>query len=228
MTLLVGERYRPKLAQSLGALGIDVFWLPDVPALDHRLSAHADLIVFASGRQAVVSREVYPHIVNFLTNMGYTVVCAREQGPVYPQDAGLCLCGTGKYTIFNPKTADPAAVAISGGKPVRVAQGYTRCAAAIVNDHSIITADAGVCRAAKNAGMDVLSIAAGHIALDGFDAGFIGGASFIIDHDRIAFTGKLDSHPDAERIIRFITEHGKKPVFLTEEPIFDIGGAIPV
>ena len=227
MTLLIGERYRPLLAQSLAAQGLAVFWLPDNAAVDPRLAGHADLSVFVSGRQAVAAEGIYPHIVNFLTNREYTVSRSNRQGPVYPNDAGLCVCGTGKYTIYDPETVDPAVLDILDDVPVAVRQGYARCAAAVVDDHSIITADAGVSRAAKNAGMDVLDIAAGHIALDGYDTGFIGGASFLLNNN-VYFTGTQDEHPDRDRIIRFIAERGKKPVFLTDRPIFDIGGAIPV
>ncbi len=148
-------------------------------------------------------------------------------GKVYPADVPLCICATGRYTIYNKYTAYGPAVTAAGGIPVHVRQGYTRCAAAIVDERSIVTADASVSRAAKNVGMDVLTITPGHIILDGYDTGFIGGASFMIE-DTMYFTGTLDEHPDKERIVRFVTEHGKRPVFLTDRPIFDIGGAIPV
>ncbi len=228
MTLLIGERYRPKLAQSLGALRIEVLWLPENAALDPRLSGHADLSVFVAGNTIFAAEGVYPRIVNNLTNRGYTVISVPGQGRLYPADVPLCICATGRYTIYNPRTACADAVAACGGVPVPVRQGYARCAACVVDDHSIITADASVSSASKKAGLDVLDIAPGHIALDGYDTGFIGGASFILNDDTIAFTGTLDGHPDKERMLAFLAQHGKKAVFLTAEPIFDIGGAISV
>ena len=226
MTLLIGKRYRNELSESLGAQGIDVFWIPDCPSLDARLAAHADLMVFLSGQMAVAAEGIYPHIVNYLTNRGYTVKAASGQGPVYPADAGLCVCCTGRYDIFDPKTAHPMAAALLDGIPVRVAQGYARCAVCVVDKQSIVTSDPGVSRAAKTAGMDVLQICPGHIALDGYEYGFIGGASFKLNENTVAFTGTLDGHPDRERIFAFLASHGQKPVILTDRPIFDIGGAI--
>ncbi len=229
MRLLIGRRYREKLAQSLGALGIEPVWLPDDPALDQRLVGHADLLAFASGRQIVLAEELCDpsNIVNYLTNMGYHVRPTKNtRGSRYPADAGLCVCTTGKYTIYAPDAIDDAIRPLIGGIPVTVAQGYAKCAACVVDDRSIITADAGVSRAAKSVGMDVLDIAPGHIRLDGYEYGFIGGASFKIDDDVIAFTGTLDEHPDRERILCFLAERGKMVEFLTQEPIFDIGGAI--
>ena len=205
MTVLIGERYRPDLAESLAAQGIEAFWLPDDPALDKRLAGHADLSLFRAGRHIFAAEEIVSIIVSFLTNRGYTVSAVSGLGGTYPRDVPLCICATGDYTICDPRTADARAVAAAGGIPVHVRQGYARCAAAIVDEQSIITADAGVSRAAKKAGMDVLDIAPGHI-----------------------ITGKLDEHPDGERIVRFVAEHGKKPIFLTDRPVFDIGSAIPL
>ena len=227
MTLLIGKRYEPELAQSLGAQGIEVIWLPDNKDIDPRLAGHADLSVFASDGYIVAAKGVYPAIVNLLTNRGCTVIEAeREQGPEYPRDVGLCVCSTGKYTLYDPKTVDPAVAPLLRGRLVPVNQGYARCAAAVVDGHSIITADAGVSRAAKNAGMDVLDIEPGHIELRGYDHGFIGGASFKINNNVVAFTGKLTGHPDEGRIYEFLARHGQKALILTDKPIFDIGGAI--
>ncbi len=227
MTLLIGKRYQPELDQSLGARGIEVIWLPDNMDIDPRLAGHADLSVFVSDGHAVVAKGVYPDIVNILTNGGYMVTRAeREQGPEYPNDVGLCVCATGRYTLYDPKTVDPAVAPLLRGRLVPVNQGYTRCAAAVVDDHSIITADAGVSRASKNTGMDVLDIVPGYIELKGYDHGFIGGAAFKINNNTVAFTGKLTGHPDERRIYEFLARHGQKALILTDKPIFDIGGAI--
>jgi hypothetical protein len=76
--------------------------------------------------------------------------------------------------------------------------------------------------------MHVLRIAPGAVVLDGFPYGFIGGASFKISEKNLAFTGRLDGHPDCERILSFLREREIEPLFLTQEPIFDIGSAIPI
>ena len=227
MTVLIGERYRSKLSQSLAAQGIEALWLPDEPALDPRLAGHADLRAFRAGRRLFMTGRLPSHIVSYLTNKGYILETIPKLGKTYPDDVPPCICATGSYTIYDPKTAWGPAAAAAGGIPVRVRQGYTRCAALIADDHSIITADASVSSASKKAGMDVLDITPGHIILDGYDTGFIGGASFIIN-DTVYFTGTLDEHPDRERIIGFLAKRGKRAVFLTEGPVFDIGGAIPV
>ena len=117
-----------------------------------------------------------------------------------------------------------------GNRAVQISsrQGYSRCSVCVVNDNAIITADEGICRSAEARGVDVLKIRPGYIDLPGFDYGFIGGASFKISDTKLAFTGRLDRHPDAERIIEFVSLHNVDIVYITDKPAFDIGGVIPI
>ena len=66
-------------------------------------------------------------------------------------------------------------------------------------------------------------------AIDGgADAIYIGGSAFKIAKSTIAFTGKLDLHPDKNKIIDFIETRNIHPVYLTDKEIFDIGGIVPL
>ena len=227
MKLLLGERYRAKLEKPLMQVGAECVWMPDNPALDPRLSAHADLSVFfPEPSTAIAAKGMYPYFVNILTNNGRSVISSQEQSKEYPKDAGLCVCSTGTYTIYSSGTIDPNALPFLRGNRIDVPQGYTRCSVCVVSDDAIITADDVIAHRALEAGMDVLHIAPGHIILEGYDTGFIGGASFLIKKELLAFTGHLDEHPDKGRILAFLGKHGVFPLFLTNDPIFDIGSAV--
>ncbi len=227
MTLLIGQRYREKFDAPLTALGADVLWLPDDPDLDERLAGHADLaVVVPRPGTAVVAQGIYPYIVNKLTNRGYTVTQSGPQGESYPAVAGLCVCVVGHYTIYNSKTVDPVLAPLLTGTLIDVPQGFTKCSICVVSEEGIITSDDVIAHRASKAGLDVLHIAPGMIRLEGFDTGFIGGASFLLNSNTLAFTGTLDGHADKDRITAFLRKHGVRPVCLTEEPIFDVGGAV--
>ena len=229
--IIIGERYKERLESGLKkhAPHYKVIWMPDNPALDRRIAGHADLSVFCAEKdKIIIGRETYPILVNNLTNMGYVVIQSSAQGQKYPEDAGLCVCSTGKYDIYNPKTVDPIIKHILRGVPVHVSQGYTKCSACVVRENAIITSDSAIASKASYAGLDVLKISPGHIVLEGYKYGFIGGASFMLNDKTIAFTGLLDLHPDKSSILRFIEKYGITPMFLTQEPIFDIGGAVPL
>ena len=44
----------------------------------------------------------------------------------------------------------------------------------------------------------------------------------------MAFTGRMDTHPDWDAIEHFLRCKGIEPVLLTEEVAFDIGSALPL
>lgn len=226
MKLAIGGRYRTQLDEALRRHNVEVIWLPDNPNVDERLAGHADLCIFSAGNIVVATKSAYSHIVNQLTSGIQLFESTCTQEPSYPADAALCACCTGKYIICNPKTVDPLILEHANAKLITVNQGYTNCSVCVVSDNAIVTADDVIASRAAQAGMDVLKISPGHINLEGFDYGFIGGASFPLDRNRIAFTGRLSEHPDEARIMAFLEQHDVEPVFLTRTPIFDIGGAV--
>lgn len=224
--LAIGERYRSLLEGPLiNIVQEDILWLPDNPELDQRLAGHADLSVFVAEKVIVAGREVVPKIVNYLT-LEELQIHTIMQGPAYPNDVGLCICQTEEYVIYNPKTVSSKVIPYLKGTKIPVNQGYARCSVCVVSNDSIITADAAIAKTAATAGMNVLMIHPGHIRLDGYDYGFIGGATIKISDSVLAFTGTIESHPDQNSILEFLEKHGVTPVFLTNDPIFDIGGAV--
>ena len=221
--LAIGGRYRELLEKGLLChVNEPVLWLPDNPDIDSRLAGHADLSLFAGTKALLVARGIYPYIVNKLTSCGYNVIASSAQGPEYPRDTGLCICRTGRYTVYNPKTADPLTLDYLDPERIAVNQGYV----CVVSENAIITSDRGIVSAAMKAGLDVLEITPGHIILDGFEYGFIGGASFKLSETELAFTGLLDHHPDKTAILDFLKKHGMTPVYLTHNAIFDVGSAV--
>lgn len=228
--LALGERYRRALEPALLARGVEPLWLPDTPGVDTRLAGHADLALFHAGGATVVSAGT-PDADDDLARRGFTVLRAGSPlGKTYPLDARLCGCLVETVFLHDERITDRAVLRAlpDGVKIARTRQGYTKCAACVVDSRSIITADAGVARAAEGAGLDVLRIAPGHIELESFGHGFIGGAAFKLARDTLAFTGRMDAHPDWARMEAFLRSRSVEPAFLTDMPAFDIGSALPL
>ena len=219
-----GAKYREILEKPLQNLGITPLWLPDNEAVDPRLAGHADLMLLHLGGARVVT-SCGGEIPQTLGALGFEVIRAAEQGRTYPADARLCACIVGERCIHNFKISDPAN---SGFERVEVRQGYAKCCACVVDEGAMITSDAGIAKAAARHGIDVLGIRPGFIELAGFDTGFIGGAAFKSAPDVLAFTGRLDHHPDWPEIEHFLRGRGVEPLFLTDMPAFDIGSAVPL
>ena len=234
-SLIYGKKYAGILEKSLDSLHIESILLPDNPDIYEHLSGHADLSVLHAGGERLF---LAPYLkgsafASQLQSRGALLVFpVMRQECAYPGDAQFNCCVVGQRVICNPKTVAKSIVAYlknSGMKnliPVR--QGYSRCAVCMVDSESIITADRGIAKAARADGLQVLLIQEGHIRLDGYAYGFIGGAAFKLSSDKLAFTGSLDSHPDRDAILRFLYARGVEPVYLSHEPVFDIGSAIPI
>lgn len=233
--VIIGEKYCKILQNGIKSLGINALFMPDNPYVDPRLSGHADLSVLHLGGDRLL---LAPYLKRSsfsqqLEDRGFDIRFADiEQSALYPNDAQMNMCILGNKVIYNPQTGSDAIVKYltigNGAIQVSSRQGYSRCSVCVVNDNAIITADEGICRSAKAHGVDVLKIRPGYIDLPGFDYGFIGGASFKLSDTKLAFTGGLDKHPDAERIIEFASLHNIDMVYITDKPAFDIGGAIPI
>lgn len=233
--VIIGEKYAEKLAKALEKLGITPLFVPDNPNIDLRLSGHADLSVFHAGGERIYLAPFLrgSDFAKKLEVLGADIVYADiTQASTYPHDAQLNIAAFTDKVIYNPKVSySPAVNYLTNEqkyKAVPCKQGYAKCSALVVNERSLITQDPGIARAATRAGLDVLQISPGNVELDGFSCGFIGGATFKLNKSELAFTGTLDAHPDKPRILAFLAERNITPVYLTADPIFDIGSAIPL
>jgi len=229
--VIIGQRYETALRGALEGLGLRVILCPPNPVVDGRLSGHVDLsVIHLGGRDMLVSRHVAKDSFLYeLEEIGMEPgLCDSPSGPQYPQDAAMCAAFVGKYVFHNPRISCPELLDAAGERLVHVRQGYAKCALCPVSESAAVTSDGGIASAARRARLDILHISQGHIVLEGFDYGFIGGSTFCISDGLLAFTGSLSLHPQERQILDFLEKQGLSPVYLTEGTVFDIGSAIPI
>ena len=116
----------------------------------------------------------------------------------------------------------------TGREMIQVKQGYAKCSVCFVTDRAFITEDPSIAHALEKRGADVLRIAPGDIYLSERHYGFFGGASGKLAKDRLAVAGSLAAHRDGRRIREFAQQNGVDIVELTNCPITDIGGILPL
>ena len=234
-SLLICEKYAKILQNPIEKAGISVVIVPNNSAVDARLSGHVDLSICHAGGERLFATASLKNteLTEQLGVSGAKITyLGNRRSARYPNDVPLNAVVIGKYLIANPKTCASEIVDYLTIKRrcilLPVKQGYTRCSVCPVGEGALITSDLGIARAAVGSDLDVLLISPGAIDLPGFAYGFIGGAAFKISDDKLAFTGMLSYHPDEKRILDFLEKHGVEPVYLTKQPLFDIGGAIPL
>ena len=157
--------------------------------------------------------------------------CADKIGKTYPENVRLN-CLFLNNTLYGKLSATDKTVLDfceeNGIKTVDVSQGYTRCSTLIIAEKAAITADKSIEKALRKNEIDVLLISQGNIRLEGFDYGFIGGASFS-GGNTVYFFGNIRKHPDYEKISEFCKKYNSNiEILCPAEPLTDIGGAVEI
>lgn len=232
VTLAAVSGAHPEIVSALEARGIQCITTEPDTRLQAPVASHADMQMFHLGgnRTFVLRRE--QSLKSKLEEVGFEVA-ETSNIPVaaYPGDVLCNALQIGDKFFASVGAVDPSIFSVAesmGLRTIHVNQGYTRCSAAVVDSGSIITMDAGMGAAAKFMGLDIMIIPERRIVLDGYDYGFIGGCCGLIDKDVLAFTGRLDSLDFEKPIIDFLSEHNVQAVELTQGPMIDIGGILPL
>ena len=212
----ISEDADPRLDEYLGSAGRQVCRVLHTDSVSRAVSAHPDIYMCRMG--AGSEAEVF-------------FGDRSELGPDYPQDVRFNAVVTSKYVISLNRVTSPALIRAAeklypGIRLINVPQGYTKCNMVVIDATHFITEDAGIAKALSNySEIACLTVSAGHVALQGFKNGFLGGASGRVGSD-IVFNGDLSSHPDFERIKAFIENCGLNTVFFPEWRLTDIGSII--
>ena len=213
-------------------LGIDVIKTDVNFAVNEHISFHADISFFFDGEDTLFIASEMTEYENMLKDIvTFVKVIPEKLGKEYPSDVLLNCAVTGRNLICNVDTVSPTVLKYlkdKGFSIISVKQGYTKCSVLPVSYNAIITDDPSIAKACVNAGIDVLSVSKGSVTLQGFDYGFIGGASGKISRDTIAFCGNIDTHTDAAKIKEFLNKYSMKYLSLDDNKLYDIGSIIPL
>ncbi len=223
----VGNGTRELLTQ----YGYTVLCMPNNPYLVPALSAHPDLSVFFAKEFILTTRFYYEtakfefELLSAILRLPVKIVVNVVNGD-YHDDIFLDALPVGNCLFCLPEYTAGVLTELPEYTVVPVRQGYAKCTALPVGDHALVTADPSILRSAEQVGVETLRISEGFIGLDGYEYGFIGGASSFAPYggiDKIFFSGDLSSHPDCRKITDFLASHGYEAVWISEEPLRDIG-----
>ena len=227
MTVLIDPRVSEACERTLISLGFSVRRLPLSSDLDRPVSGHPDLLTAKLPRgELLLTCRYYEANRAFFDGLGHPL-CPTEEAlePQYPRDVLFDALAVGD-TLYGKEGTVSQVLRREYRHFVPVKQGYARCSVAMLSDRAAVTADRGLADALRRSGVAVLDIRPGHIALPGYDYGFIGGAGGRLPDGTYVFFGDLTSHPDGEAIRRFAEEQKISAVSLSDEPICDHGGIL--
>lgn len=219
-----------KATEALKKLNIEVIKIKKNSKLPIPVCSHADLQLLHLGEKRILIPSEHLCAGELHENFSVEKIGA-ELGNIYPKDVILNCKIVGNNIFLNRKTIAPEIkefAEMSGLNVINVNQGYTGCSICAVNESAIITDDKSVFAAAQNFLNDVLFISKGSIRLKGYGYGFIGGCCGKISSDKLAVNGRIESHTDYKIITDFLSEHNISIVELSDEPLTDIGGILPL
>ncbi|MCR4925453.1 MAG: hypothetical protein K5917_04100 [Clostridiales bacterium] len=228
----VASRQYPEIANAFKNLGITLFFVKPDKSLQTPVRQHADMLCHYLGEGRVLLARGQAELYNELSKAGFTAEFIDETlSPEYPHDIPLNCLRIGNKMFMNVKFASKSIVEYCKSNKIEIVnvnQGYTRCSTAVVNENAVITQDRGMARAFEENGIRVLLINAENIVLEGYDNGFIGGACTLVDRNKLAFFGDIDTLDDGKRIKAFLEECGCSYISLIKGRLIDIGSAIPL
>ena len=111
-------------------------------------------------------------------------------------------------------------------KVITVNQGYTKCSTVVLGNDNFITEDEGIYQALIENGKNCLLIEKGHVKLDGYEYGFIGGAAVFMEQEKvILLLGNIKTDKINNNIIEFC-KNAKIKIENIAGSLTDFGGAV--
>ncbi len=226
----VGEEY-PQIISALKKRGIETIVVSKDMRLERYERSHPDLRLCHLGRSDVMIYREDKALLEPLSKKGFTVLFAENEiYAKYPRCAALNTLRIGNIFVCNKKAIDGALYREAQKRGLEIvfsSQGYSRCAACVVSENAVITADPAIYSALKDK-IDVLKISAGHIRLADTYDGMIGGCSAMIGESLLAFCGDIEKHPDFKEIQKFLCKNAVKYICLSKDELVDVGTIIPL
>lgn len=205
-----------------------VILVPADARFDPRISSHPDLVISILDGTLVLDKLIHSSILQKLDAMEIPYVLGSSKlGDEYPADIAYNAVITGKHLIHKLNYTEPLILQHcrnTNKTLLHVNQGYTKCSTVVVDDNHLITGDRGIYEATRDY-LEVLLVKPGNVTLEGYDYGFLGGCSGVIN-DTVVFHGDLSTHPDFLQIKEFLEGASKKLVYFRDFPLRDIGSIL--
>lgn len=221
-----------KIIKLLESYGVRPIFTQKNVDIDNVISNHADINIHHLGNNKFITDSSQHSPIQILEQMRAEIIKPQEAvSGEYPSDCRLNFARIGNKLIGKADICDRNLKAYCDANQIDLInahQGYSKCSVCVVNKQSIITDDHSIKKAADAAGIDCLLISKGDIRLNGYRYGFIGGASTLIDKNKLLFFGNLKAHTDYQDIIRFCHKHDCDVAYDESFELTDVGGMIPV
>jgi len=225
--VIISGKTPQKIIKKLEFYGINCHFTEKCDKMSAEVCFHPDMLIFVYGDAVYCEKNNIRPVKEIFAGKHVKNVEICEKVPGYPYEAMLngfvcnnkLICCKRSFGLI--KELEDKVDGI-----IYVRQGYTKCSICAVDERAFITEDEGIYRACTKEGFDVLLLKSREVRLDGYNCGFIGGASGKIDKNILAFFGNISLHSEYKTIESFAASHGVEIVSLSDDPLYDYGGIL--
>ncbi|WP_313345336.1 DUF6873 family GME fold protein [Sedimentibacter sp.] len=201
--------------------------------LQEPVDGHPDMVIHPIDyKNFVVAPNVYDYYKTALNNTGIKLIKGSITLSInYPGDIPYNAARISKYAVHNIKHTDEVLkhyLEKAGIEFIHVPQGYSKCSTTALNDNTALTSDASIYEKLTSYNINCLYINPEVILLNGYNHGFIGGCTGLIDDKTFLSTGKICDKNIADTIKEFIMSAGYTYNEASNEQITDLGTIIPI
>ncbi|MDD6187260.1 MAG: hypothetical protein PUB11_04305 [Oscillospiraceae bacterium] len=204
--------------------GFDIIPVIKSDRVSAPISAHADVLYNKVFDNEIMLSACQKANLPQIIESGYKCTVYDKLLPGYKTECGLNFVINNEVVLKNPKTA--ADIDAGDKKVITVKQGYTRCSVLEITDNVYITDDEGIYSKLTENLLNCLLVKKGIVQLDGYDYGFIGGATINMKNGKILFCGDIENTEEKYNIEKFLFEYSKEAVFIKGKTLTDIGSGI--
>ena len=223
MNFLISKNMPENAKKKLSYLGT-VFEATECNISDKSIAGHPDLqIHFVSENTAFCPKELYGYFKRTLPEY-IDLFCGKSNlKGTYPDCCAYNIARINKTVICNERYADIHILDYyckHNFRIINVNQGYTKCNICYLPDASVLTEDDGIYRQLLKNNIQVCKIDVGDVRLDGYEYGFIGGATGLFDN-KILYSGKI-----SKQLFDFNKKHGFEYIELCDDELTDFGSIL--
>jgi hypothetical protein len=201
--------------------------------LQEPVDGHPDMVMHpVDEKTVVVAPNVYGYYDKVLSSKGIKVI---EGGKTlrrnYPEDIAYNVARIGRYAVHNTKHTDQVLkyyLEEADVEFIHVNQGYSKCSIAAVGERAAVTSDTSIHEKLISYNIDCMYIDPKIVYLEGYNHGFIGGCTGLINENIFLSTGRIDDKDTLKTLKEFIQSIGYMYEEASETQIIDLGTIIPI
>lgn len=220
---IINTQFKP-VTDRLNEYGYNIISVEPSDNVSKPISMHADVLYLKTDINTLLISDCQKNNIRLLSEAGYSITTVKLK-PGYKTECKLNMVITGKTIICNPDIC--MNLSFNNTEIIKVKQGYTKCSTIVLPEENYITEDEGIYEALKNAGKNCLLIEKGYVKLEGYNYGFIGGASaYLSENKTLLFFGNIKQHPNYKEITEFCHRLKIYVDYIENMSLTDIGGII--